>query len=486
MKKIFLFIAAICCTSLTFGQVTYFKVNGTYEVNNLNAPTLDQDLKDEGYITEGTISFDPTTKVLVMDGVKFATDLTGNALVISFPMTIVLWNTNTIPVITSGAGTKYSMLIWANTIICGAGTLELSSINVAQNCSLTVNDCAMAFNQNAGNVARIRNEEGYATLAFDNVNLTFKGDADHSNGHIYNFLSCTFKNMNSNRYTYNTTHRKLFVDEIDISWHNVTIDRSADTNYLYKFCGIPFGTNNAEDLGAHVQPLLGAGTVAYTTSDSTLAFNTCTLYNQQKDAPVVEVREEISHIIFSGLNYINGGSMNYAFDLYRPTTISGTDPSNVNSSRVYMTRGIRLNEALTYTIKDMEMSLGYELDEQEAANFPYGVCGANFTSVLQLQNTDFYIANTQTAGICQLNNLVLVDEQVANPTNLVFNTSTGAVCKEGEDQAYDGPIHYQPFFETGIDDIINNDNHNDKLMRNGQLLIIHNGKTYNAQGVMVE
>lgn len=481
MKKKLLLIAAICCTILAHGA-TYFKVNGTYEVTDVNVSALDQNLKDLEYITSGTISFNPTTKVLTMDSVQFATNLTGNALVISSPMTIVLWNTNTIPLITLGTGKPYSMIINANTIICGAGTLELSGINVDQGCSLTVNDCAMAFNQDEGNVARIRNDKGYATLAFDNVNLSFKADADHSNGHIYNFLSCTFKNMNANNYEYSTVRRRLEYDS-ECSWHKVTMDRSANTNYLYKFCGIPFGVNNAEDLGAHIKPLLGAGSVAYTKSDSTMTFTTCTIYNKQKDAPALEVKNDMSHIVFSGLNYINGGSMDYAFDLYRTTTISGTDPSNVNSSQVYLTRGIQLNNALTYTIKDMEMSLGYEVDEQEVNPFPYGVRG-DYSSVLQLQNTDLYIANTKAAGIYMLSNLVLTNEQVANPTDLVFNPTANAVCKGSEDEAYDKPIHYMPFSGTGIDATFTDSTIHrfTKVIKDGQLLILIDGKIYNAQG----
>jgi len=488
MKKTLLLIAALCCTILMHGESLYFKVNGTYEVTNLNVSSLDADLKDLGYITEGHISYDPNKNMLVMDGVKFATNLTGSALVIARPMTIVLWNTNTIPLIKSGNVKQYSMLVNFNTTVCGPGKLELCGINVAQNVNLNFKDCTLALNQDSSNYARIYNEDSYANLAFDNVELYFCADANHTNGHIHNFNSCTFANMESNRLVYDATTHRLMWDGTDVFWFNYTCKRSAETNYRYKFCGIPFGANNAADISTHVAPLLDGGSVTYNATDSTLTFSACTLYNKQADAPVVELKKRMGDIVFEGTNYINCDSVDYAFDLYCAAALRGTDADNLTGSRAYLTRGIQLNEAQTYTIKDMEMNMGYELDDQEVAGFPFGVRGANSNSVLKLRNTEFYIANTQVAGVYQLSDLVLENEQVATPTDLVFDANVGAACKAGENYGYDGSIHYEPAAETALDEVQDDQaaSRVEKVLIDGQLLIIRDGKIYTIHGIEVK
>lgn len=201
----------------------------------------------------------------------------------------------------------------------------------------------------------------------------------------------------------------------------------------------------------------------------------------------MEVKKKVGEIVFEGINYINSDSMDYAFDLYSTVALRGTDSRNITNDKAYLTRGIHLNEANTYTIKDMEMSLGYELDDQEVANFPYGVSG-DYNSLLKLQNTEFYIANTTVAGINQLSDLVLVNEQVANPADLVFDATVGAACKEGEAQGYNGPIHYEPAAETALDEVQDDQSASrvEKVIIDGQLLIIRNGKIYTIHGIEVK
>jgi hypothetical protein len=54
--------------------------------------------------------------------------------------------------------------------------------------------------------------------------------------------------------------------------------------------------------------------------------------------------------------------------------------------------------------------------------------------------------------------------------------------------SYDVPVHvvYDPLGDTGVDHISSPTDKGDKQLRNGQLLIEREGKTYNAQGAVVK
>ena len=352
---------------------------------------------------EGTVKYDPNTKILTLKDAKLNT---GGTCIYSEVdgLTIEVSGTNEVNAIESSAIYFYS----APATITGGGTLNVKSQEhcgiYASETNLTIKDCIV----NAKGRWGIAGYNGSAEeLLIKNATVTAEG----KNGSICDFKEITLEDcaitQPAGAVVDNSQGAVVLNGEIVKSEVKIV-----QTKYDLKICGTQVTSDNCGDLSV----IDGVeGTVSYDPDSKTLTLEGAKL-NVEGDNFCIWSKIDGLTIKVSGTNELDAGDV--AIFVYAPTTITGGGTLNAKSEGYATIYAYKTD----LTIKDCIVN----------AKGNWGIAGEDGSKEKLLISKATVTAEGWNGSICDFKEITLEDCAITQPAGATFDESKHAIVLNGE------------------------------------------------------
>ena len=354
---------------------------------------------------EGTVSYDPDSKILTLEGATLNVDVEENICCIWSKidgLTIKVSGTNELN------AKDAAIVVYAPTTITGGGTLNVKSEEYAAiyagGTNLTIKDCIV----NAKGCWGIAGYNGSnEKLLISKATVTAEGRA----GSICDFKEIMLKDCAI------TQPAGARFDEskhaIVLNGETVTSEvKIVQTKYDLKICGTQVTSDNCGDLSV-IDDV--EGTVSYDPDNKTLTLEDAKL-NVEGDHSGIESEIDGLTIKVSGTNELNAG--NVTILVKAPMTITGGGTLNAESRKNCAIYALRTN----LTIKDCIVN----------TKGVYGIAGQAGSTEKLLISKATVRAEGGEGSICDFKEITLEDCAITQPAGAVVDNSQGAVVLNGE------------------------------------------------------
>jgi len=222
----------------------------------------------------------------------------------------------------------------------------------------------------------------------------------------------------------------------------------------------------------------GDGKVRYRSDQKTLYLSNAYLYSQSH-CPIWSAISDLQ-IVISGTNTLKSyGTNSDVHGIYCNGSTTITSAEANATLDIYSVNAAIYNSSCTTTIEGSGLTVNLDGDK-------YGILGApsqEFSSDIVIKDATVNIEATSQGAICNVSSLTLTDVQILAPTNTQFSAKKQALVNSSGSIVTSKVLIGAP--GTGIEEVAGDRSQVTdckKVLRDGQLIILRDGKTYNAVG----
>jgi len=381
---------------------TEIKIEPEYNLLICNVPITPLNKRDLSVISgvTGTVSYDPVTKILKLDGATIAAkedDFSG-----------IYSRTDSLKVALIGNNKvtclgNYGMDL-SSGIIEGGGTLSVSGgyAAISTSRSLTIKNCTITATGMSYGI------DGRNILTINNASVSAKGDYSAS---LYGFnevnLTGCVITRPANAVFIPDKQAVCYPDSTIVKKEEVKIEKIA--NYDLTICGKQVTTLNANDLSV----ISGVtGKVSYNSDTRTLRLENATINSTTTGITTEKGGLKIELV---GNNTITSSSTAVFFNNtngQESGSIKGSGTLNINS-----TNGTVIDIAVPLTIENCTVTASGKLS---------GIAGKNGN--LTIENATVSATGTNAGSIIGFSGLNFIGCGISQPAGAVFNPTNKAVC----------------------------------------------------------